>query len=200
MSYLTKMEYEIILKESFSVIRGCSGCGRKTHFYNTKKFRVNANGNRLDVWLIYQCGKCKHTFNLAIYERQKASSIPRKEYSGFLSNDEQLAEMYGKSMQFFKKNKADIDLERINYEFVKLHEGPEDNDFIGQTVLEIHNPHELKIRPEKQIAEALGLSRSQIQKMLQREEIKLEHVSPQSISVRVSAHGPEREDIGRKQA
>ena len=59
---------------------------------------------------------------------------------------------------------------------------------------------ELKIRPEKQIAEILDLSRSQVQKMLQREEIKLEHVSPQSISVRVSAHSQKRGDISRKQA
>ena len=45
-----------------------------------KKFRVNANGNILDIWLIYQCVECKHTLNLAIYERKKASSITKEEY------------------------------------------------------------------------------------------------------------------------
>ena len=75
MSYLKKIEYEIIPKESFMVIRNCSGCGRKSYFKNTKRFRVNANGNKLDVWLIYQCEKCRHTLNLTIYERQKASSV-----------------------------------------------------------------------------------------------------------------------------
>ena len=87
MSYLKKIEYEIVPEKSFSVIRNCAGCGRKTLFQNTKKFRVNANGNKLDVWLIYQCEKCKHTFNLAIYERQKVSSIPETEYRQFLDND-----------------------------------------------------------------------------------------------------------------
>ena len=181
MSYLRKIEYEIVLKESFSVIRCCSGCGRKTHFVNTKKFRVNANGNKLDVWLIYQCEKCKHTFNLTIYERQKVSSIPKKEYTYFLNNNVQLAEMYGKNMQLFKKNKADIDFERLNYDFVKLHEITEDNDLEEQIVLKIHNSYELKIRPEKQIAEVLGLSRSQVQKMMQLGEIELEDVSSQTI-------------------
>ena len=71
MSYLKKIEYEIVPKECFKVTRNCSGCGTKTRYINTKRFRVNANGNKLDVWLIYQCEKCKHTFNLAIYERQK---------------------------------------------------------------------------------------------------------------------------------
>ena len=46
MSYLEKIEYEIVPKESLSVIRNCSGCGKKSHFSNTKKFRVNANGSK----------------------------------------------------------------------------------------------------------------------------------------------------------
>lgn len=98
MSYLEKMEYEIIPKDSLSVIHNCSGCGKKSVFQNTKKFRVNANGNRLDVWLIYQCERCKHTYNLAIYERAKVSSISEKEYKSFLGNDEQLAETYVASL------------------------------------------------------------------------------------------------------
>ncbi|MCI9334641.1 MAG: DUF1062 domain-containing protein [Lachnospiraceae bacterium] len=34
----------------------------------------------MDVWLIYQCAECKHTLNLAIYKRQKVSSIPKEQY------------------------------------------------------------------------------------------------------------------------
>ncbi len=182
MSYLRKTEYEIILKESFSVIRNCAGCGRKTNFQNTKKFRINANGSKLDIWLIYQCRKCRHTFNLAIYERQKASSIPKTEYQSFLSNDESFAEMYGKNIQLFRKNKAEIDLEHLSYEIVKLHETTAHSDSTDRILLQIHNPHELKIRPEKQIAEALGLSRSQIQKMMKQGEMEIETISPQLIS------------------
>lgn len=84
MSYLRKIEYEIVLKDSFWVIRSCPKCGRKTHFRNTNKFRINANGNKLDVWLIYHCTECKHTLNIAIYERKKVSSIPKEEYQCFL--------------------------------------------------------------------------------------------------------------------
>lgn len=165
MSYLKKIEYEIIPAESFSVLRGCPGCGRKTSFRNTKKFRVNANGSKLDIWLIYQCERCKHTLNLAIYERQKASSIPREVYLRFLGNDEQLADMYGKNMGLFKLNRAEVDMENLSYQFVKK---PDTQDTVEgggqQTILTIHNPYGLKIRPEKQIAEVLNLSRSQVQK------------------------------------
>lgn len=172
MSYFRELRYEIALNGSFLALHGCSGCGRHTHFKNTEKFRVNANGNKLDIWLIYQCVECKHTLNLAIYERQKVSSIPKEEYQSFLDNNERLTERYGKNMQLFRKNKADIDFDRINYDFVKLHETLESSDCGEQMVITINNPYQLKLRPEKQIAEVLGLSRSQVKNLLEKGEIK----------------------------
>ena len=173
MSYLKKIEYEIVLKDSFLVIRGCPKCGKKTHFKNTKKFRVNANGNKLDIWLIYQCEECRHTLNLAIYERKKVSSVPKEEYQRFLDNNEQLAEMYGKDIQLFRKNKADIDFDRLDYDFVKLHETIEYTDSEEEFEVTINNPYQLKIAPEKQIAVVLDLSRSQVKSLLDTGEIEL---------------------------
>lgn len=37
-----------------AVIRRCPKCGQKTEFENSGRFRVNANGRLLDVWLIYR--------------------------------------------------------------------------------------------------------------------------------------------------
>ena len=185
MSYLKKIEYEIILKDSFWVVRSCPKCGRKAHFKNTKKFRINANGNKMDIWLIYQCAECKHSLNLAIYERQKVSSIPKEEYQSFLENDEQLAEMYGKNMQLFRKNKVDIDPDRLHYEFVRLNEIIENCGFGEQIVITIKNPYQLKIRSEKQIAMVLGLSRSQVKSLLEKGEIELKIELPHSISFNI---------------
>ena len=173
MSYSKNLEYELILKDSFRVIRGCPKCGRKTHFFNTKKFRVNANGNKLDVWLIYQCEECKHTLNLAIYERQKSSSISKEDYRRFLDNDEQFAKMYGMDIRLFQKNKAEVDFDRLDYEFIKLQETVECSDTKEHIVVTIHNPYQLKMRPEKQIAEALGLSRSRVKNLLEEGAIEV---------------------------
>ena len=173
MSYLKKIEYKIVPKNSFLVIRNCPKCGKKTHFKNTKKFRVNANGSKLDIWLIYQCEECRHTLNLAIYERKKVSSIPKNEYQRFLDNDEQLAEMYGKDIQLFRKNNADIDFERLNYDFIKRHETTECTASEEGTEITINNPYQLKIAPEKQIAVVLELSRSQVKSLLETGEIEL---------------------------
>ncbi len=94
--------------KSFKILYSCGGCKRKTQFVNTKRFRVNANGNKLDVWLIYQCEKCKHTKNLTIYERRKPGKILPEEYERFLANDEELAEEYGQDSNFFARNKVEI--------------------------------------------------------------------------------------------
>ncbi len=186
MSYLRKIEYEIVLKDSFWIIRNCPKCGTKTHYINTKKFRVNANGNRLDIWLIYHCVECRHTFNLAIYERKKVSSIAKEEYQCFLDNDKQLAEMYGKNVQLFRSNKADIDFDRLHYGLVKLYETIESSIWGEQILITVKNPCQIKIRSEKLPAMVLGLSRNQVKSLLEKGEIELKTDLPQCISFAIS--------------
>ena len=94
MSYTNRKEYKVIHK--------CGHCGKKMTFVSTRRFRVNANKNKLDIWLIYQCKKCKHTLNIPIYERISPQKIPRELYDGFLANDEELAIRYASDAALFK--------------------------------------------------------------------------------------------------
>ena len=71
---------------------------------------MNANGNRVDVWLIYRCKKCKHSWNLTIYERVKPSKIAQEDYELFMENDYDLALKYGNNIEFLKKNNAEFKL------------------------------------------------------------------------------------------
>jgi hypothetical protein len=75
MCYVRKYRYKIEPVGSYKVIRNCPGCGRKSLYYNTNQFRVNANGNKVDIWLVYQCETCKHTYHLGIYERVKPDDM-----------------------------------------------------------------------------------------------------------------------------
>lgn len=93
---------------SLKVYHRCGGCSKKQEFINSGKFRVNANGNRVDVWLIYRCKKCKHSWNLTIFERTKPSKINQEEYELFMDNDYELAMKYGNDMYFLKKNNAEF--------------------------------------------------------------------------------------------
>lgn len=97
-----------MIAESVKVHHRCGGCGKKQEFLNSGKFRVNANGNRVDVWLIYRCKKCKHSWNLTIYERKKPAKIAPQEYELFMENDAELASQYGNDIEFLKRNNAEL--------------------------------------------------------------------------------------------
>lgn len=62
------------------VRRNCPKCNEKVLYINSERFRVNANKNSIDIWLIYQCEKCKSTWNMTIYERIKPYDIDKYEY------------------------------------------------------------------------------------------------------------------------
>ena len=100
-----------IMKNNINCIKvyhRCGGCGKKQEFINSGKFRLNANGNKVDVWLIYRCRKCKHSWNMVIYERVRPQKIPQKLYDLFLCNDEDTACMYGNDISFLRRNNAEI--------------------------------------------------------------------------------------------
>ncbi len=97
-----------MLLNTKKVYHRCGGCGKRQEFINSGRFRINANGNRIDVWLIYRCKKCKHSWNLTIYERRKPSRINRDEYVLFMENDAGLATKYGNDIEFLKRNHAEL--------------------------------------------------------------------------------------------
>ena len=182
MSYVRKIEYRIIPDQSFKIIRKCATCNKKTRFHNSKRFRVNANGNKIDVWLIYNCEKCKHTLNLTIYERKTSSQIASKEVQRFLENDEELAEEYGKSKSFFNNNKTEIDWEEVSYVLQSRNNlSAYGNDESVQEekeatfVKRIHvlNEYGLPFRADKVASEILQISRSQLKKLIKEKKMFL---------------------------
>lgn len=174
MCYWNKTEYRIIPTSSYQILRGCPGCGCRTAYVSTGNFRVNANGRRIDIWLVYQCGKCRHTYNLAIYERVRPEDIPGEEYGRFLENDGETALRYGTDKSVFARNRAEIDWECAAYEIMPIKEereltgGQEDSRQKpgGGSTLVIDNPFELKIRTDKAVAQIAHLSRSRVRQLV----------------------------------
>ncbi|MGN0350958.1 MAG: DUF1062 domain-containing protein [Roseburia sp.] len=180
MSYYRKIEYRILPTEEYKIVRMCAGCGEKQIFSSTGKFRVNANGSHLDVWLIYQCEKCKHTYNLPVYERVRPKRIPKAEYEAFLANDEVMARKCGTTKSLFQRSKAEIAWSLLEYELQPIDEAAEN---IGYDRIDVtlENPYEIPVREDKILAEILQLSRSQTKKLLKDEKITLEIVKEYAI-------------------
>ena len=94
--------------DQIRVYHRCGGCGKKQEFVNSGKFRVNANGKSVDVSLIYRCKKCKHSWNLTIYERTKPGKIPTELFETFMENDDETAFAFGRDIGFLKRNNAEF--------------------------------------------------------------------------------------------
>ena len=168
MSYLNTIEYRILPRHAYKIQRNCSGCKGKSNYINTGNFRVNANGNRIDVWLIYQCEKCRHTYNLTVYERVKPTEIPEENYKRFLANDAKLAFEYGMDKALLARNKAFISDEDMEYDLLPKMQNkvPKCQEEILKTQIILENPYGLKVREDKLVSEILMISRSKAKKIL----------------------------------
>ena len=168
MDYCKTIEYRITPKKAYTIIRNCSGCGRKEHYVSTGNFRVNANGRQLDVWLVYQCEKCKHTYNLPIYERVSPEKIEDAQYQAFLGNDADTALQFGTDRNLFLKNRAEVDTERLEYTVEKLEDDCAKYEGVENSEMQIiiHNPYMLPVRTDRLLPEILQMSRSKIRQLI----------------------------------
>lgn len=168
MDYCKTIEYRITTTKAYTIIRNCSGCGRKEHYVSTGNFRVNANGRQLDVWLVYQCEKCKHTYNLPIYERVSPEKIEDAQYQAFLGNDADTALQFGTDRNLFLKNRTEIDTERLEYTTEKLNDNSAGHEGVDNPEMQIiiYNPYMLPVRTDKLLPEILQMSRSKIRQLI----------------------------------
>ncbi|OWV71007.1 hypothetical protein ATY77_15700 [Rhizobium sp. R634] len=65
----------------------CSGCGGLRAFRSSDRIRLNANGRKLDAWLIYKCLICQKTWNRPILERRNVRGIDPVILNALQSND-----------------------------------------------------------------------------------------------------------------
>ncbi|OOM81467.1 DUF1062 domain-containing protein [Clostridium sp. BL-8] len=164
MSYLKKYQWELIPKSLPKVRRNCPKCNEKVYYINSEKFRVNANKNSIDIWMIYQCEKCKSTWNMAIYERVKPHDINKAEYEKFLSNNNELVREYAFNLSMYNKNKTEVILEDPNYELIeKKSEASYINE--NELIIEIACKYLIELRIDKLLSDKLGISRSKIKNM-----------------------------------
>lgn len=163
MSYLRKIEWEVIPDNNPKVLRNCPKCGKKTFFINTEKFRINANKNHIDIWLIYQCSKCKSTWNMTIYERINPDDISKEEYEKFLANDKELAVIYGFDVSSHSKNRSELILDSVEYHInsKELEFSEKENE---QEII-ISCKYPIQLRVDKLLSMQLIISRSQIKSL-----------------------------------
>ena len=69
-----------------AIVKACVSC-RSTRHHPTGKFRVNANGKLLDVWMLISCELCGRTSKIPIHERICVQALKSEPLLMFENND-----------------------------------------------------------------------------------------------------------------
>lgn len=156
--------WKVTPSETPSVIRSCPKCGNNSEYECSGNFRVNANQSRIDVWLIYQCKKCKSTWNMEILSRVNRKTIEKELYQKFLNNNLELAKQYAFDAATHRKNKSVPQYDNIHYEITG-----DELSLVGlsdEVLMRLSCDYPLDIRLDKIISQKLGISREHLKKMI----------------------------------
>lgn len=154
--YITPTEVPKIKKH-------CSKCGKETTFSNSYRFRVNANGKALDIWMIFNCDHCKTSYNLTLYERISPSTLPANQLNAFMNNCCDLIETISFNPHFYVKNKVTTEYNPTAYHIKKT------GSIEGN--VELVMTYSLPIRVDKFLSQELNLSRSALKALIEKEHI-----------------------------
>ena len=143
----------------------CGGCGGLRAFQSNDKIRLNANGRKLDAWLIYKCLTCDKTWNRPLFERQNVRDIDPATLEALQSNDIRWIRTESFNLDALKRKSQRID------EFPEFDIAREVlSETAGWTRLEIELvvPLPAGIRLDRLLASELRLSRTRLQMLHER--------------------------------
>lgn len=144
----------------------CNRCGGVKAYRCSGKFRVNANGKRIDVWLIYRCVDCDNSWNFGIFERCNRRDIEPALLQAFESNDPALARRHAFDVVALRNRVGRVEeFPDVAVDRRMLGNRPQDT-----TALELQLGLEVptSLRLDRLLAGELGISRSRLQLLEER--------------------------------
>ena len=109
MSDVLRVQWTIIPRTAPQPWLNCNRCGGVRRFRTSDKIRVNANGKRLDAWLIYRCISCGNTWNRPILERQHVRTIDPEFLMSLRANEPALARRLASDVEELKRRAARVE-------------------------------------------------------------------------------------------
>lgn len=137
----------------------CDHCRHITAFRSSGKFRLNANGKRLDAWLIYCCIACDGTWNRPIFERQPITAIDRELLGQLQANDAALAAAVAFDTADLRRFTTRI--EQDSGAMVTKHIVVA-ADCWTRMIITMIVPRQVSIRLDRLVARELGISRERV--------------------------------------
>jgi hypothetical protein len=160
MSDVLRVQWTIIPATAPEPWLNCNRCRGTTRFRTSGKIRVNANGKRLDAWLIYRCTSCDSTWNRPVLERRHVASIAPALLASLQANDPELARRLA-----FEKPPRTLEMDHCDDAAVHKEVVSEGTRPAGWLEIACVVPETTGLRVDRLLSTELRLSRSHIQSM-----------------------------------
>jgi hypothetical protein len=155
-----------------AIVKACVSC-RSTRHAPTGKFRVNANGKLLDIWMLICCERCDRTSKIPVHERIHVQALELERLVMFENNDPVMVRHLAMDAALARKAAYQLDwngtweleTDMPYYELEREDPSP------LEVVIRFELP--APIRVEKLLTTGLRLSRSAVRGMVDSGRIRL---------------------------
>lgn len=151
--------WRILPQRPPQVLRACPRCGGPRAFASSDRFRVNASGRKLDVWLIYRCVVCDFTWNLTVLERATPETIGAAQLAAYHHNDAALAWSCAFDAALLRRAGARLEPAIP----VRVERGPLP---AGPAAVLLDVPFPVQLRLDRLLARELGVPRSRLPELV----------------------------------
>ena len=161
MSSILRVRWTIVPQTAPQPWRNCNRCGGPRLFESSGKVRVNAQGKRLDAWLVYNCTSCKNSWNRPIFERRNVRDVEPSFLDALLSNDLDYVRRLAFNVDDLRRTSERI----ATFPDVEVHKEAVDAPAFAPDSLELRFviPFPVSVRLDRLLATELGLSRARVE-------------------------------------
>lgn len=152
----------------------CSRCGGPRGYRSSGKIRVNANGRRIDAWLIYRCTACDSSWNRPIVERREVSAIDPDLLLALQANEPELVQRLAFDVAGLKRWTGHV--EEFDDVLVDKRVRSQRPSRVLSLEIECRVPRQIGLRADRLLASELQVSRSCLQRLEEAAQIRT--VSP----------------------
>jgi hypothetical protein len=141
--------------------RPCPDCATNVSA-TSGKFRVNANGKLLDVWLLIRCEHCGHNARIKVHHRTNVRSLDPGKLRGYMDNDLDLVAEALLDLLIARGNHYSLDWTdawKLAATEIQPHVG-------GRMHVRVLFDDPVPVRPVRIIAQGLKLSRGEVERLI----------------------------------
>ena len=153
-----------------AIVKPCVDCSGTRH-HPSGKFRLNANGKLLDVWLLLCCAACDRTSKVPVHERVHVQSLDRARRLAYEANDPAMVREQTMSASLAAKNGYRLDWTGTWELETDLPFYSPDDPASLKVLISFELPAPVRI--ERLLMLGLGVSRAEVRRMVATGRIRL---------------------------